>query len=111
MQNATFGRFSSPQATFPATARTTSGPGFPANHVPPPTWQPEASDFASPDALPRNTGVLSWEALEPSVLVVSVTPSGLEEMFEELDALGSAQGDIANVRRVCAGYDIEFARR
>jgi quercetin dioxygenase-like cupin family protein len=51
----------------------------------------------------------SWVALEPTVMVVSVTPSGLDEMFADLDALGSDQSDLANVIRVCAGYDIHFA--
>jgi len=52
----------------------------------------------------------SWIALEPSKIVVSVTPSGLEEMFVEIDALGSEQSNLAKVSEVCARYAISFTK-
>jgi quercetin dioxygenase-like cupin family protein len=56
---------------------------------------------------PRNVRH-SWFALEPSKLVVSATPSGLEEMFIEINALGEAQRDVENVFAVCKRYAIHF---
>ena len=51
----------------------------------------------------------SWFALEPSTLVVSATPSGLEEMFAEIDAMGdSATPD--RVVELCSGYGITFTK-
>lgn len=50
----------------------------------------------------------AWLALEPSTMVVSATPSGIEEMFAELDALGEAQRDPENVVAVCERYAIRF---
>ncbi len=50
----------------------------------------------------------SWYADEPSSFVVSVTPSGLEEMFVELDALGEQQRDMPRALDICKRYDIRF---
>lgn len=58
---------------------------------------------------PRNVAH-SWFALEPSKLVVSATPSGLEEMFIDINALGDAQRDVENVFAVCERYAIHFKR-
>jgi quercetin dioxygenase-like cupin family protein len=52
----------------------------------------------------------SWTALEPSRMVVSATPSGLEEMFAEIDALRE-RATPERVTDLCRRYGIEFARR
>lgn len=51
----------------------------------------------------------SWFAMEPSKLVVSATPSGLEEMFAEIDALGS-EATPARVVELCKSYAIDFTK-
>ena len=56
---------------------------------------------------PRNV-VHSWEALEPSQLIVAATPSGLEEMFMELDRLNPSAAEIQKVIDVCKRYAIDF---
>ncbi|MFT3788043.1 MAG: cupin domain-containing protein [Tepidisphaeraceae bacterium] len=52
--------------------------------------------------------VHSWEALEPSQIIVAATPSGLEEMFIELDRLNASAAEIQKVIDVCKRYAIDF---